>query len=192
MSPRENLRGAIKAIAWGYILLHLDINLGTLNILPNWLAYLLMVRALPELEPEQPSAGLLRPLGLLLAAWEGVMWLVKLLSLSQLGADVGGNGLSTIAAVIALYFHFQLLTDLAQIAQRWAYPNAQRLLRLRTARTILATIFALPLPWEEYPPLSIGITLVYYFVLTVWISVVLFSLHSWLRDAPYPLPPELE
>ena len=34
---------AVKQIAWGYVLLHFNINLGTFNMLPNWLGYLLMV-----------------------------------------------------------------------------------------------------------------------------------------------------
>ena len=71
---REKLAGAVKFIAWGYILLHLNFNLGTLNILPNWLGYVLMLQALPILGNDEPSAPLLRPLGIILALWEGALW----------------------------------------------------------------------------------------------------------------------
>ena len=38
-------RGLTK-IAWGYVFLHLNLNLGTLNVLPNWVGYLLFFSAI--------------------------------------------------------------------------------------------------------------------------------------------------
>ena len=42
---KMDLCQAVKHIAWGYVLLHFNINLGPLNVLPNWAGYLLMVGA---------------------------------------------------------------------------------------------------------------------------------------------------
>ena len=78
MTDRETLyRGASHA-AWGYFFLYIDINLGTLNILPDWAAYLLFLSAIRKLQGERRDLALLRPLGILLAVWNGADWLAVL------------------------------------------------------------------------------------------------------------------
>ena len=160
MEKKNPFYDAIGAIAWGYLLLHLDINLGSINILPEWLGYLLMLSALPVLAQEIPSALLLKPLGEILALWEGVQWVMKLL-----GREFSPYLIEVIIGVVSLYFHFQLLTNLAELAGRYPPPPEEphylpgtepaqpdkppaprqvRLLRLRTARTLLITVLLLP------------------------------------------------
>lgn len=176
------LRGAIKHIALGYILLHFNINLGTLNILPNWLGYALFLHALPALSKEEESAGLLRPLGILLALWQSFLWVEAIFSV-QLEIEV----LEVIAGVISLYFHFQLLTNLADIAAKYDCPQHKRILMLRTVRTVLETLFAFILRWQEYPAVSIAMFIIYIFV-TFWICSILFSLRRSLTPEQPELP----
>jgi hypothetical protein len=173
---REKLADAVKQIAWGYLLLHININLGTLNILPNWLGYVLMLSVLPLLGEAAPSALLLRPLGILLALWEGLLW-----GLTIFGISFDSTVLSIIAAALSLYFHFQLLTNLAELAQRYSCPEERRILHLRTVRTLLITVFSLPIPWEKYQVFSIGMAVVFV-VVAFWICIVLFSFRSSLSE----------
>ena len=173
---REKLAGAVKSITWGYILLHLNFNLGTLNILPNWLGYVLMIKALPILGNDEPSAPLLRPLGIILALWEGVLW-----ALAIFGGSLDNVIVSVIGSVLALYFHFQLLTNLASIAEKHACPQQKSILTLRTVRTILITVLTLPVPWQHYQALVIGVVVVQLAV-ALWICSVLFSLRRSLTE----------
>lgn len=166
---RQRLADSVKLIAYGYLLLHLNFNLGTLNVLPNWLGYIQILRALPALGEYEPSALLLRPLGILLALWEGVLWTVDLA-----GSSLTGYLFTVIATVIALYFHFQLLTNLADIAGSCSCPERKRILTLRTVRTVLITLFALPIPWDSYKILTVGMVVVF-IVVAVWLCTVLFS-----------------
>ena len=76
MNERPELYKPLSHIAWGYLLLHVNFNFGTLNILPNWLGYLLILSALEPISQIVPSALLLRPLGKVLAAWEGLLWVM--------------------------------------------------------------------------------------------------------------------
>ncbi|MCD8142119.1 MAG: hypothetical protein LUD83_02380, partial [Clostridiales bacterium] len=78
MTNREKLAAAAKLTAWGYLLIRIDLNLGALDILPGWLGYLLILKGLPAFGEEEPSAKLLRPLGIVLTLWEGAGWLAAL------------------------------------------------------------------------------------------------------------------
>lgn len=173
---REKLIHAVGLIAWGFLLLHLNFSIGTLNLLPNWLGYLLMLSALPLLAGQTPSVLLLRPLGIVLAVWEGIQWVLVLLCVQP-----SFYLLEVAAAVLALYFHFQLFTNLAEVADTWECPQVQSLLRLRTVRTIFMTALLLPFPWEKYEYGTI-LFLAANVVIAIWINVVLFSLKGALRE----------
>lgn len=182
MNERPDLYKPLSHIAWGYLLLHVNFNLGTLNVLPNWLGYLLILGALGPLSQLVPSTLLLRPLGRVLALWEGLLWVMAFL-----GREFTCYPVTLVVMVIGLYFHFQLLTDLAAIAQKFppaedaenaeSKPLYQRLLRLRTLRTLLITLLALPLPGAllNWLPFSIGLVLVH-LVVAIRIMAHLFSL----------------
>lgn len=162
---------AIKNIARAYLFLHLSINLGTLNILPSWVGYILIFGALPVIAEEQPSAKLLRPLAVILGLWEGILWSAQLFNIS-----FDPLLLSVLAAVVGLYFHFQLLTDLANIAKSLHdYSLHTRLLTLRTVRTLMTTLIVFPFPWEKFPVVT-TIFLIAHAIVALWICVVLYAL----------------
>ncbi|MBQ8813899.1 MAG: hypothetical protein IJZ85_05330 [Lachnospiraceae bacterium] len=182
MTKQEELYGAVRKIAWGYILIHVHINLGTLDVLPDWLGYYFMYAALPILTQEEETAKLLRPLGLGLTIWNGIDWVLKLV-----GAGIGGVGylLSMVVSVVALYFHFQLLTNLAGIAERYGCPESGRLIQLRNVRTVLATIAAVMLYWIEANSMDGALVIVLaisQLVIVVWLCSVLFALSKSLLD----------
>lgn len=175
MKENGKLCAAVGGIAWAHILLLLNFNLGTLNVLPDWLGYVLILRALPALAEERESAALLRPLGLLLTAWEAFLWTAKLLGFSPEPYILG-----LVAAAVSLYFHFQLLTELAAAAEAHGCPERKRLLVLRTVRTVMICVLALPLDYGDSQAaawLFIALGL----VVAVWICRVLFSLRASLR-----------
>lgn len=174
MSNHE-LSQAVKRIAWGYILIHVHFNIGTLDLLPDWLAYVLFLGALPEVAKTSPSAGLLRPLAILLACWEGTVWL--------LGNSWVPGVVSVIVNIISLYFHFQLLTELALLARVYSCPQEGSILKLRTVRTVLLTLMALPF-WQSIPDSELIIILFVAASLLValCLCVSLFSLRRSLTE----------
>lgn len=70
-------RGLTKTI-WGYVFLHLNVNLGTLNVLPNWVGYLLFFSAIILLGEQLRDLTLLKPFCILLGVGELVDWLTVL------------------------------------------------------------------------------------------------------------------
>lgn len=136
----ERLYRGVSHAAWAYIFLYLDINLNTLNILPDFVCYLLLWSAIGCLEGEERDLALLRPLCVLLGVWAGADWVFTLL-----GSTLEGRllPLDLLISVTAIYFHFQLFTDLARLAERYQPPGAalgRRLLGLRTVQTLILTV----------------------------------------------------
>ena len=145
MKEEKTLPQALNSIFMGYLLLHLHVNLGRLDILPDWAGYLALLSALPALVKEEPSAALLKPLAAGLALWNGFTWVVKILGGS---ADI--PVLPLVVSIVGLYFHFQFLTDVMIAAENHGLPQAPRIGQLRTWRTVITTAAALPLDWGEY------------------------------------------
>lgn len=170
-----NICWAVKQVAWAYIILHFDFHLGTLNVVPDWLGYTFIIHALADLREAEPSAELLRPLGILLGVVDGIGWFGEMLGFSM---DIPIIGI--FVSIISLYFHFQLLTNLAEISELYKCSETKGILRLRTIRTLLMSLFALPLPWEQIEIVSLILVLVN-LVVGIGICIMLFSLKSTLE-----------
>lgn len=54
---RKKMAHAIGLIAWGYLFLYFNLNLGSLNLIPSWVGYLLMGKAIKELKEASPAMG---------------------------------------------------------------------------------------------------------------------------------------
>ncbi len=91
--------------AIGLLFIHFDISVGGIPLLPAWIGWLILFFQLPQLAQARPTLGLLRPFALVLgvsAATGRVPW---------------PAAVSLVTGAISLYFYFQLLTDLAALAQ---------------------------------------------------------------------------
>ena len=148
MTDNIRIRQALTKIAWAYVLLYLDFNLGvnghSLNVLPNWAGYLLIFSAIALLGERLRDLLLLKPFCILLGAVSGVDWLSFLLT----GAEFTGRFflLSALITCVALYLHFQLLTDLAALADRRSgeggrSPLSRRLRLCRNADAVFRVAF---------------------------------------------------
>ncbi len=183
---QNKLCNAVKQVGLAYLFIHLHINLGTIDILPDWLGYLWILNALSVIAEEIPAAKLLRPLGIVLTIWTILSWGLAVFGVS-LNGSLGylGPVEDVIGAVIHMYFHFQLLTNLAQLAAKYQCPSDRVLLTLRNIRTVIHTLFALQIPWEYSDVVYwtyIGIAVVQVFV-AMLICVRMFTLREelWSR-----------
>ncbi len=186
----------ICRVGWSYVLLHLDINLGTVDILPAWVGYLIILRSLPVLGKQRSSALLLKPFSWLLLFTSLADWLAKIIG-SSLQQMLIFDGLAflldLILVLVRLYFHFQLLTDIAVIAKQENYPYVKELLNVRLVYTISMTIVALPF-WfdgDQYRgAIGIGIALINV-VAAVMICRRLLRLGKWgLVGCEAPVGPD--
>ena len=141
---------ALSHIAWGNLLILLDFSLNRLDVLPNWVGYLLIFYAIGWLAGELRDLPLLRPFCTLLLLAELADWVAVFLT----GEALTGRLflVNALLVCVSLYFHFQLLGDLAGLAGRReeAGPLARR---LRTCRNVDAVtrVLARLLAWLPGP-----------------------------------------
>ena len=197
-TPREQLCRGLTCAAWGYFFLYFDFNLNSVSLLPDFVAFVLFLRAIGLMEEEERDLALLRPLALALLVWEGADWLLSWAGedLASLFAALNAGWLFyqplylTVQAM-SLYFHFQLFTDLAAMAARWQAEGQgldRRLLRLRTALTLLITATAvltrlLP-PGRGWSYGVLTALLVVSLVVAVLLMLGAFALRRAVRDRP--------
>lgn len=180
MERKERLCKSIKNISWGYIMLYFNINLGTIDILPAWWSYLwLFQTGIKEgIGEEEGSANLLSPLGIVLGIYNLITWF-----LTMFGIPSDMFLITEIMSVISLYFHFQLLTNLANIAHKYGCEQEQSLLHLRTAHTILMTVLAFTVHFEEIDWLTLCIVVVQV-VIMICICFVLSKFRHAIEELP--------
>lgn len=182
MSTENHLYQGISKCAWAYVFLYFDLNLGSVSILPDFVAFLFFLTAIELLSAEERELGLLRPLVKLLMGWHLLQW-----AASWFSTDLDGliPGLDIIICLSNLYFHFQLLTNLSTIAGRHQSEGArydEKLLRYRTMQTVLFTSAMFltqlaPLMGEFWTYVSLGMTLIY-LIAGVCVISALFGLRK--------------
>lgn len=196
MNPEQDvLYRGVSRIAWSYLFAFFNLNLGSLNILPDWMAFALIYGALDLLAEEERDLPLLKPFCILLGLWEGAGWLDQLF-----GLTLSLYPLDLLFAALSLYFYFQLLTNLAYLAARYGGEDlSRRLLRLRTAQALLNTFMAVYLYLAGYgsgvtlpgSALSASLTalLIAGVVLMLTVMSALFTLRRFFLPPEEPDPP---
>ena len=177
-------------MAWGYVFLYLNFNLNinamSLNLLPDWACYAFILAALPGLALAEKSSALLRPLAWILLAAEAIAWLLALLGISP-DSGMLYTIVSAVITVVSLYFHFQLLTNVADIAARYSERRARSIRILRNVTVVLGTITFLP--WPVYL-LDVGmqtavalLLIIVALIQVIWTLAALFGLRGEIRRA---------
>ena len=151
MTPAA-LRPLLSQAAWAHVLIFFDFNLGSFDLMADFIGWFLLAGAVRELAQELPELALLRPLALGLG-WYEVFAQAALL----LGRDMEGYGftlLILLVRIVRIYFDFQFFTDLARLAARYQPPDRKLdrgFLRLRNLQVFMDTLLAIP---DLYPALS--------------------------------------
>ena len=133
MTQTADLFTGTRRLFWGYFFLLLDFNLNfnsdfTIPLLPNFVGWIFLWRGVDALSSARPSLELLKPFCTAL----GVCALTQFIP--SLDGLIPGC-LSLFISIFTLYTHFQLLTDLAALAEEML-DDGELAKRLRTSRTL--------------------------------------------------------
>lgn len=190
MTEQSTLYSGLSNATWGYFFLNFDINLGTVNIFPRFVGFVLFLSAIRKLSGARRELVLLRPLCVLLAVWAAIDWL-----LSWTGGGVDGHilFLDLLVAVAGLYFHFQFLTDMAALAEQYQPEGGDldsRIRRRRTVYIVLITVISLASCLDLQRPVTqsdllLGAVAVMAFaalITALFIMAALFELRRCFRE----------
>ena len=134
---------AIKNVAWSVVLSTFHINIGVFDILPDWLGYILLFSAVKTISDVQPTAGLLKPLALVIIA-DSILDTV----LKFMGISMGIYVYILVISVIYNYIYFQILTDIWHTAENYNTETGWLLPPLRNITTVTHTIAFILLSME--------------------------------------------
>lgn len=185
MTEPNQLYTGLSQAAWGYFFMTFDFNLNGVSVLPRFVGFYLLFSAIGKLPVERRDLNLLRPLCILLTGWSGMDWL-----LSWRGGGIEGHVLflDLLVTAVTLYFHFQFLTDMAALSERYQPEDdnlASRIRSRRTAYTLLVTAAALlqsltqAFPWEWWPGIVV-FTAVIACIVALMIMADLFHLRQFV------------
>lgn len=182
MSGKERICAGITRTAGGYFFLYFDLTIGAVDLLPAFVGMLFFLSAIDLMKEQRRDLELLRPFAVVLTAWYFVDWAAawigkspgEILPMAELLVSLAG-----------MYFHFQLLTDLAAVARMYDTqdpPAEEKILRWRTLQTVMLTgilIVSCLLDWlhVERPELVILLSVIY-LIAGICIMRVLFVLRS--------------
>lgn len=184
MTNYQKIYNGISKAAWGYFFIYFNININNISLLPSFVGYLLFLSSINLLKDEERELSLLHTLGIILALWHGTEWV-----LSWVGVSLDGEWqfIDIIISLVNLYFHFQLLTNLASVAAKYqpeGYALDAKLLRYRTLQTVMLTTITIITnlyPWlsEFWAVISI-ILLIVYLIAGICLMKALFDLRKCL------------
>ena len=184
MTDYRKLYDGISRAAWGYFFLYFNITIDTVSLLPSFIGYILFLSTINCLKDEERELSLLHTPGFILALWHGAEWI---LSWGGIRLDGAWQFIDIVISLVNLYFHFQLLTNLASIAAKYqteGYGLDTKILRYRTLQTVMLTAIEITInlhPWLSEVWTYISVTmLIVYIIAGICLMKALFDLRKCL------------
>ena len=179
----DDICSAVKKIAWGFLLILLDFNVMTVNVLPDWIGYIIVVSSLGAVISDEDALRKLRPVGIILVVWNIIEWVAGIF-----GVGTYLSFVAVIPIVLNIYYIWHLFGNLADIADNFACPQSGKFLGWRVAYIILTVIssvisyVSLLMSGGEIAYIGGLILLVPGLILVIFIMSVLFSFSRTLKE----------
>lgn len=141
MTDNQKLYKALSKIAYGLIVIHVNINIGSIDILPDFAGYIMITLAIISLKDECKTIGLLKSLGIFLSVWSVA---AIILALTEAAVFPFSNYINSIVKIIGIYFYFQLFTDISLIAKKYQPEDVsfdKKFITRRNIITVSETLF---------------------------------------------------
>lgn len=214
MSENNSLISGISKIAWGFVFILFHLKINSIDLLPDFVGYILVAIGIGSLAENLGHLKLLRPLSIIIAIWTASVWFTETLTLTSITAGYMSTVmgyLSTAMGVVSLIFTIILLTDLSILAAKHQPEGKNLDRRLIVARNIYAVCYSVSIALslsvlmtfnkapEFLTGLSMGLSLVMGIAMLVTMIIILvslFTLRKFITEAElkppygtYDIPP---
>ena len=131
----QDIRNSAKKIAWGFFLMHMNFNLGPVDIMPDWAGYALIVSALAFVVAFEEDLKKLRTVGIALLVWSVITWIGDIFGIGTYLSYVG-----FIPAIGNMYFIYRLFSELSDVSDKYSCPQTSSLRFWGIANVVLTGI----------------------------------------------------
>ena len=179
----QDIRNSAKKIAWGFFLMHMNFNLGPVDILPDWAGYALIVSALAFVVAFEEDLKKLRTVGIALLMWSVITWIGDIFGIGTYLSYVG-----FIPAIGNMYFIYRLFSELSDVSDKYSCPQTSSLRFWGIANVVLTGILTVVLyvsyifTNEELLIVVSSSTLALGFIVMLGSMITLFRFSSALKD----------
>lgn len=171
----KHINRALSWVVLGYFVLqmgeHWHISLiedeAYFKYIPWWISSPLFFTAVSKLEKFNPDMKLLKPLCIITGVIDLTEWFI---SVFEIKIPFEAYILKIISSVVVLYFNYQLLTNISQIAEKCGYDTIKGMLLLRDIRTVYVTIYMVLLPFADILKAS------YWYSWIGWFTIILLKI----------------
>lgn len=164
---------SLKNIAIGYMFIIFELNIGTLDIIPDFVGYIYIYQGIKSLTNTVLSLKLLVNFAILLGIISFMEWV---LAIFNIGISI--YIINTVITIITLYFDFHLITDIVEIGKMYNYIKISDMIFLRNAKVIIYTVIYLMAYFTGFELLiSILALLLFAICLTIIYFVYLLAQH---------------
>ena len=134
----------MKKLFWGFFFIYLNFNLNvnqySLNVLPDFVGYIFLIKGIDPLNGESTFFEKARPFSVGMAVYTAVLWGGALWGVTA-GGGMVVRLLSLLATVVGLYISWLLIQGVAEIEEAHAVDlNKERLLSLWKALVAVEVI----------------------------------------------------
>lgn len=130
----------MKKLFWGFLFINLNFNLNfnahTLNVLPDFVGYILLLQGMKDLEPESHFFQAARPFAIGMAVYTAILWVGALFGITSNEGWVS-QLLGLVSMVVALYISWVLIQGVLEMeAAKAADLNGPKLYQLWKVLTV--------------------------------------------------------
>ncbi len=128
MTDNNSIYNAITKIAFAYILILIKIMIVTIDILPDFIGYLMILNAAASLKNECKSISLLKSFCVILAIWNFITFIFDLFGINSVTVPVDAvsviivyiiSFITMIISIISIYFNYQMSTEMSLLAAKY-------------------------------------------------------------------------
>ena len=132
MANYSVLNKSISKFLWAYVFILFNISIGTVDVLPDFIGYILMAAGIFSLSKELGHSPLLKILSIIMSVWSVIYWGLNAFSVSS---DIL-TYISSSTGAVDIVLNFLFLTDLSVICKTYQTEEQKLDKKLITARNI--------------------------------------------------------
>lgn len=204
MTDKAIIYKSITKIAYGYILILVGVMIGTIDILPDFIGYIMMLYAIDALKDESKTIALLKPFGIALAIWKFIFFALKAFGIESVTVSAFYPAAAMLyiiyiadilVSIISIYFDYQLLTEMSFLAKKYQGESSnldKTILMRRNINTVCMTsaflISNISNVFQDIPEDIRMILVIIPFMLSLLVMFLavsaLFSLSKIIKSSP--------